>query len=397
MLSDARIRSAKPRPPDAYKLTDSHGLYLEIRPTGSKLWRYRYRIAKKENVFAIGAYPEVSLADARLERDRARALVKANVHPSGQRRLDRILEANDHATTFQAVALEWLAAKDWTPAVVAYSKKVFERDVFPTIGALPIKRVVPAHVLDILKTTGKRSPGIAAKARRMMSGVFEHAIATLRAENDPVHPVRKAVKQPKSVNKQPLTREQVAEFLELVDVYAGQFETRTAFNLLWLTLARPTEVVEARWAEFDLDGARWRIPAERMKMDAAHNVPLPKQAVALLRRLHAVTGHREILFPHRDNRSQPMSDAALRQAVRNMKLKFSYSPHATRTTGSTLLNEMGFRGDVIERQLAHQERNAVRRTYNHADYFAERAEMMQRWADMLDEIVLKRRTNGALG
>lgn len=385
MLSDTAVRNAKKKAAP-YKLTDGKGLYLEVRPTGAKLWRYRYRIARKENVFAIGAYPEVGLSAARAERDAARTLVKQGVHPAHNRKLDRIRQANEHANTFEAVAREWLASKDWTKAVVSERRRLLERDVFPKIGALPIRQVAPAHILEILKRIDKRSPVAAAQVKRAIAGIFSLAVSTLRADTDPSAPVRGAIKQPKSQNKTALQPAQIGVLLRAVDVYHGQFATKIAFRLMWFTLARPIEVIEAPWVEFDLDGAMWRIPAARMKMAAEHIVPLPRQAVALLVRLHALTGGGVHLFPHRDDRTRPMTDNALRQAVKNMRLPFRYSPHATRTTGSTLLNEMGYRGDVIERQLAHQEKDAVRRTYNQAKYLTERAEMMQAWADFLEGV-----------
>ena len=385
MLSDPLIRNAK-KQAAPYKLKDGKGLYLEIRPSGAKLWRYRYRIAGKENVFAIGAYPDVGLAGARSEREAARVLVKKGVHPSHNRKLDRIRQIHEHANTLEAVAREWLKSKTWTKGVLHERTKQLERDVFPAIGALPIRQVAPVHVLDILRTIEKRSPTAAAQIKRAFSGIFSLAVATLRAETDPSVPVRGSIKQPQSKHKVPLDAKQIGVLLRAVTAYHGGLPTMVAFKLMWLTLARPSEVIEAPWAEFDLAGATWRIPGARMKMRQDHIVPLPRQAVALLSRLQVLTGEGLLAFPNRDDRTKPMTDATMRQAVKTMKLPFKYSPHATRTTGSTLLNEMGFRGDVIERQLAHQDKDGVRRTYNQAQYLAERAEMMQSWADFLDGV-----------
>jgi integrase len=401
MLKDKKISDAK-KAKTPYKLTDGAGLYVEVKPTGKKLWRYRYRIGGKENVYALGEYAKppitetkdqarkrrqaglFTLMEARIERERCRALVKQGVHPAHERKLDRIRRKHERANTFRTVADEWLSAKDWTPRVKDSMGSLLEHDVYPHIGDLPIRQVTPAHVLDILNRIKKRSPTGAAQVKRAISGLFELAISTLRAESDPSYPVRKSVKQPKPENKIALSVEQIGTVMRKIDAYGGNFPTQSALRLLWWTLARPNEVLGARWSEIDLDEATWRIPAERMKMRTDHVIPLSTQAVNLLRRLHAITGERELLFPHRDDRTKPLVDATLRQAARQMELGFRYSPHATRATGSTRLNELGYRPDVIERQLAHQERNAVRRTYNPAEYLAGRRAMMQDWANMLD-------------
>jgi integrase len=261
---------------------------------------------------------------------------------------------------------------------------MLERVVFPSIGKLPVRQITPAHVLSILKRTAKHAPTVAVEARRSMSGIFELAISTLRADTDPVYPVRKALPANKTQHKRALSTDEIGQLLRDLAEYQGNFQTVAAFRLMWLTLCRPSEVIEAQWSEVDLDRTIWHIAAERMKMRTAHAVPLPRQAVELLRAVRGVTGERTFVFPNRDDRRQPMTDNALRQALKNLGWSGRYSPHATRTTGSTRLNEMGYAADWIERQLAHVEPNAVRRTYNHADYFADRAKMMQHWADMLD-------------
>jgi integrase len=263
---------------------------------------------------------------------------------------------------------------------------MLERVVFPKIGALPVKAITSAHILDVLNNAAKKNGlTVAAEAKRTMSSVFDLAVSTLRAEADPVYPVRRALPVNKTQHKRPLDGGEIGQLLRDVDRHGGRHKTIAAFRLMWLTLCRPSEAVEARWKEFDLDAAIWRIPPERMKKRKEHIVPLPEQAVAILRALHGITGHREHLFPHRDDRSKPMVTASFRQMLNVLGWSGKYSPHATRTTGSTRLNEMGFASDWIERQLAHAEANAVRRTYNHAEYFLERQGMMQQWADMLDK------------
>jgi integrase len=385
MLNDTQCRNAKAKG-KPYKLTDGKGLFLEVKPNGVKAWRYRFELSGKESVFALGEYPGTGLAEARQKRQDARELVKQGINPAHNRQLDRIRQEQANATTFEAVALEWLALKDWEEVTKTKRRAMLDRVVFPHIGQLPIKQVTPAHVLNVLTKTAKTAPTIANEAKRAMSGVFELAIATLRADTDPVYPVRKALPANKTQHKRALSADEIGQLLRDLEGYQGNFQTVAAFKLMWLTLCRPSEAIEACWSEFDLDGAIWRIPPERMKKRKEHVMPLPVQAVELLRTIHGVTGRHAHVFPNRDDRTKPMADASMRQALKNLGWSGKYSPHATRTTGSTRLNEMGYLADWIERQLAHEDSNGVRRTYNHADYLADRAKMMQQWADYLDAL-----------
>lgn len=386
MLNDTQCKNAKPKE-KPFKLTDGKGLYLEVKPNGVKAWRYRFELSGKESVFALGEYPIIGLADARQKRQEARELVKQGINPAHNRQLDRIRQEQENATTFETVALEWLALRDWVPVTKARRLDMLARVVFPKIGALPVKQVTPAHVLDVLNTAAKKNGlTVAAEAKRTMSGVFELAVSTLRADADPVYPVRKALPANKTQHKRALSADEIGKLLQDMQGHGGRHETIAAFRLMWLTLCRPSEAAEAQWAEFDLDAAIWRIPAERMKKRAEHVIPLPMQAVEMLRALHGITGRYAHVFPGRDERAKPMAPASLRQALNVLGWGGKYSPHATRTTGSTRLNEMGYPSDWIERQLAHAEPNAVRRTYNHADYLTDRAKMMQQWADYLDAL-----------
>jgi integrase len=338
MLNDTQCRNAKAKG-KPYKLTDGKGLYLEVKPNGVKAWRYRFELSGKESVFALGEYPIIGLAEARQKRQDARELVKQGINPAHNRQLDRIRQEQANATTFEAVALEWLALKDWEEVTKTKRRAMLDRVVFPHIGQLPIKQVTPAHVLNVLTKTAKTAPTIANEAKRAMSGVFELAIATLRADTDPVYPVRKALPANKTQHKRALSADEIGQLLRDLEGYQGNFQTVAAFKLMWLTLCRPSEAIEACWSEFDLDGAIWRIPPERMKKRKEHVMPLPVQAVELLRTIHGVTGRHAHVFPNRDDRTKPMADASMRQALKNLGWSGKYSPHATRTTGSTRLNE----------------------------------------------------------
>lgn len=383
-VSDSRLRSAKPAD-KSYKISCGGGLYLEVMPSGSKLWRWKYRLAGRENRYALGTYPQILLRDAREQSESARKLVAQGVHPSHQKRLDKIQAGHERANTFQLIAEEWLATKDWERVTKDRRLKMLERLVFPHIGQFAASRIVPVQILAVLKRIEKENgPTVAAEARRTMSSTFEFAIATLRAQVDPVYPVRKAIAANKTQHKRALGADEVGKLLRDVDQYGGHYQIQAAFRLMWLTLARPSEVMEAEWSEFDLEKNLWRIPAERMKKRKAHLLPLPIQAGELLKGMHTLTGGRKHVFVHRDNKMLPMVTASFRQMLKVLGWAGRFSPHATRTTGSTCLNELGYSSDWIERQLAHEDPNSVRRTYNHADHLPERAKMMQAWADLLD-------------
>lgn len=407
MLSVSRCNSASAKD-KLYRLKDEKGLYLEVKPNGKKVWRYRFELShegkRKESMFAIGDYAYVpagketedqaegrrnggafTLAEARLQRDKARALVRQGINPSHNRQLEKIKREQEFANTFQSVAEKWITLRDWEEITKKRRLDMLQRVVFPHIGKLPIRQVTSRHILDVLqKANDNNGPSVKDEAKRTMSAIFEFAVSNLMADADPVYPVRKALPPNKTQHKRPLTADEIGELLNDLSGYERNFQVVAAFKLMWLTLCRPNEVIGARWDEMDFENALWRIPAERMKKRKEHVVPLPKQAIEVLEGIRNFTGHRQHVFPHRDKRDEAMTDNALRQALKNMGWSKRYSPHATRTTGSTRLNEMGFSADWIERQLAHTEPNAVRRTYNHADHLEDRKEMMQQWADFLD-------------
>lgn len=414
-LTDVTIRNAKPREKPAgkdtsgkpafvfvdspYKLTDAGGLYLQVQPSGAKLWRYRYRIAGKENVFAIGEYfndkreGHISLETARAERDKARVLVRQGIHPSQQRQLARLANHASNANTFEAVAREWIAKKKsgWTPYYLRQVERFLASDVFPAIGKLPIRSVAAAHLLAILKKAEARgAETVALLIRQWVSAIFRYAVATLRADTDPASALKGAIHRPKVRHAKPLSRDELAKLLKAIDSYGGGRTTVIALRLMTLTFLRTSELRNARWSEFDFELAEWRIPDERMKMREMHIVPLSRQALELLRELHTLTGRGEFLFPNYRTPKTSMSPTTINRALERMgfagKDGIGFAAHGFRATASTMLNELQYRDDVIERQLAHGERNKVRASYNQAEYFPERKAMMQAWADMMDEI-----------
>lgn len=400
MLTDTQIRNAKPaeRP---YRIRAGKGLYLEVRPSGKKLWRYRYRLegvdgGKRENLYALGEYGKAgpdrgqyTLAEADQERARLRELVRAGVHPSHARRERRKAAIEAGANTFRAVAEEWIAANrgTWTPYYLKQIERAFAEAVYPDIGDLAITKITSAQLLRIVKAKAKGAPTVALLLRQWMGAVFRYAIAHLKAEHDPTFAIRKTVKRPPVRSKEPLRPADIPAFRDAVEKAGGYRQTKIALELLLYTFVRPGELRQSKWSEFDLDAGLWRIPAARMKMREPHVVPISTQACALLRELHGLTGGHDWLFPNVRDPKRPMTGTTLNRSLERMGYLGRLSAHGFRATASTWLNEVGFRHDVIERQLAHKERNAVRASYNKAEYLPERRAMMQQWADAIDAMV----------
>lgn len=390
LLTALDVRNAKPRS-KPYKLRDGKGLYLDVRPTGTKVWRYRYRIApgEAEQLFTIGeagdGADQVSLAKAREAREEARKLVKQGTHPRQHREIVKANKVREGKNTFKALAEEWLeeSAPSWTADYATQTRRGLKADIYPAIGNRPIRSITSADVLAVLKTRRKHA-AIASNMRSWIGSVFRYAIAQNAAEIDPTYALRGAVKQPKVKHRKPLPLKEMPAFMTAVRAYGGQRQTAIAGELLMLTFVRPGELCGARWAEFDLDGALWIVPAERMKMKEPHYVPLSDRAVALLRELHKLTGKREHLFPNVRDPKRPMEQGTLNLLFEKAGYKGRFSPHGCRATASTELNGMGFRPDVIERQLAHAPRNEVRASYNQQEYLSERRTMMQTWADVIE-------------
>ncbi|MCX6846048.1 MAG: tyrosine-type recombinase/integrase [Verrucomicrobia bacterium] len=394
-LTDTKIRNTKPAD-KLLKLADGGGLHLEVRPNGSRLWRYRYRIDGKENLFAIGQYPAVSLAEARVERDAAKVLVKKGMHPSHSRHVERMSTKSANANTFEFVANEWISKKgpQWSPYYRSQVETFMKVDVFPHIGRLPIRNVTAAHLLEVIrKIEGRGAATVAVLVRQWSSAIFRYAVATLRADGDPAAALRGAIHKPRTEHRIPLSREQIVAFKAQLDRYGGYRTTVIALSLMLLTFVRTAELRKAEWTEFDLDNAEWRIPAHRMKMRNPHIVPLSVEAVDLLKELRNYTGGSGFLFPNYRRPADCMTATTLNRALERMgfngKESMGFSAHGFRATASTILNELGYRPDVIERQLAHAERNKVRASYNHAEYMQQRREMMQTWADLLKNPLLR--------
>jgi integrase len=390
-LSDAKIRNAKPRP-KPYKLTDGEGMFLLIHPNGSKYWRLKFRYRGRERILALGVYPDVGIAEAREWRAQARKALAAGNDPAELKQVAKrqAVLKNEHG--FEFIAREWHEKRkhEWKPNSAKTVLTRLEMHVFPKLGDRPIAAITAPDILAMLRVVENRGALDTAQRLMQMCGqIFMYAIATGRAERNPVPDLRGALKTPVAKHHAYLKATELPEFLEKLQAYDGHHQTKLALRLLLLTFVRTTELRAAEWTEFDLEKAEWRIPAERMKMKEQHLVLLSSQAVEALRELHEHTGKRQYLFPNLHNPKTFMSENTMIFALYRMGYHSKATGHGFRSTASTILNEHGFHADVIERQLAHTERNPVRAAYNHAQYLPERRKMMQWWADHLDGVAKK--------
>jgi len=385
-LTDAAVRNAKPKD-KAYKLSDSAGLYLLVQPNGARYWRVKYRVEGKEKLLALGTYPEVKLAEAREKRDEARKLIGAGSDPIEVKREEKRLAKVRAENSFEKIAREWHEHQRgrWTEETAERALALLEADLFPDLGDRPITEIKAPEILEAVRKVERRGAlDVASRVLQRAKAIFRYAIQTGRAEYNPASDLVGALKTRKVEHRAALGRNELPEFLRKMEAYDGHQLTRLGLRLAVLTFVRSAELREARWSEFDLDAAEWRIPAERMKMRAPHLVPLSKQAVAILRDLHQVTGRYELAFPSQNNREKPMSENTLLYAMYRMGYHGRATVHGFRATASTILNENGFHFDAIERQLAHAERNKVRAAYHRSEYLEERKRMMQWWADFVD-------------
>ena len=385
-LSAIAVKSAKPKD-KPYKLGDGGGLYLLVNPNGSRYWRLKYRFNSKEKVLALGVYPDVPLADARKETIKAKELLEKSCDPSAYKRAAKVELS---ATTFEFVALEWLEKNEgrWSIDHAKRVKQSLVVDVYPTIGLIPIDTIKAKDCLLVIRKIEERGAlDVAGRAKQRMASIFRYAIYTGYTEKNPVDALVDVIQSRKVINRAALPANQLPAFLNAVDTSDRITAiTRYALRLIALTFVRPGELRAAMWSEFDFDKSEWRIPAERMKMNEEHIVPLSRQSIEILKKAYEISGSYEYVFPGYHNCRRPMSENTLTYAIRR-RLNFDATAHGFRTVASTILNESGFRPDVIERQLAHGERNKVRAAYNKAQYLGDRTDMMQWWADYLDNQV----------
>jgi integrase len=395
MLNDLAIKALKPRQA-AYKASDEKGLYLLINPNGSRLWRYKYRVLGKEKLLSFGGYPAVSLAKARAARDAARKLLDGDevanvlpVDPMVKRKETKLARLVASETSFQAVARQWW--EQWrlarSPRHAEYVIRRLEADVFPLIGAIPVNTVQPKDLVAMCKHIASRgAKDIAARCLQTSGQVFRYGIAHGLAARNPAAEIKPAeiIGARKKVHFASIEVKELPDLLRQIQGYRGAHTTRIAMQLMAYTFVRTSELIGARWEEFDLEAARWNIPPERMKMRIKHIVPLASQTIELLRVLQLQTGHGPNLFPSERGQGKPMSNNTILKALERMGYKGRMTGHGFRSLASTQLNEMGFRPDIVELQLAHQEQDEVKAAYNYAQHMEKRTAMMQTWANFLD-------------
>lgn len=389
-LSELQVKNAKPATKET-KLFDGAGLFLLVTPSGGKLWRLKYRFGGREKLLTLGAYPQISLSDARQRREDARRLLANGIDPSEVKKAKRE-EQQEQKRTFEVVAREWFVKNEpgWSASHCATVKSRLERDIFPVFGNSPISEIKRSHIIGLLKGIEARGKIETAKRLKIYCGqIFRYALNHEWVESNPTADLKTGdilTKAEKKHHAAIIEPKQVAELLRAIDVYTGTFVVKCALQLAPLVFVRPGELQKAEWAEFDLDAAEWNIPAARMKTKQPHLVPLATQAVAILRDLYNVTGEGIYLFPSLRSSKRPMSNVAMLAAFRRMGFeKEEMTTHGFRAMARTILDEvLQFRPDFIEHQLAHAVRDPNGRAYNRTAHLAERRKMMQTWADYLE-------------
>lgn len=370
-------------------LKDGGSLFLYVTPAGNKLWRFRYRIGGKPAIYAIGKYPEVSLEAARVERDRARDLVKQGIHPVVEKRTRVSVQIEVNETTFESVARRWMVSNvQWSEGYADQVKKYLEKDVFPKVGNLPISSIRPAHLRPLIQGVAERgAPTVAILIRQWCSQLFAYASAEDLCDQDPTALLKRSVKRPRVRHNPPLPWNEIPDFLNKVDE-SGYRATVIALRLMALTYVRTAELRKAKWTEFDLKNAIWTVPAGRMKMRQPHIVPLSKQAIELLEELQKLTGGSEFLFPSFRKPGQVISATTLNKALERMGYLGRFSSHGFRATATTLLGLLSYPENRVDLQLAHSRRkkDSSRAPYDHTKYIASRKIIMQDWADILDAL-----------
>lgn len=389
-LTDTQIRKTKATDKPV-KLTDGRGLSLMVVPAGGKWWRFRYRFDGKQKTLSMGTYPDVPLAKARENRDEARRLVADGIDPSENRKAQKAAKLGRTANSFEVIAREWFEARKskWAPSHSSRLLKRLENDVFPWLGGRPIAEITAPEILAVMRRIeGRGTLDTAHRAHQDCGQVFRYAVATGRAERDPTGDLRGALPTAAGGHFAAITDPaSVGELLRAIDGFKGTFIVQCALKLAPMLFVRPGELRQARWQEFDLDKAEWKYLATKTKTE--HFVPLASQAVAILRELHALSGHTEFVFPGARSNGRAMSDAAVNAALRRMgyDTRTEITGHGFRAMARTILHEvLDIAPEVIEHQLAHKVPDALGSAYNRTKFLPARKAMMQQWADYLDKL-----------
>ena len=402
-LTELKIKSAKPKA-KMYRLADGDGLYLQVTPQGRKFWRFRYFVLGKEKMLALGAYPEISLAEARDKRHEARKALANGIDPGAAKQEEKRRAVFNAENTFEGVAKEWFEnnKSKWTPEHADRLWRRIEIHLIAELGKRPIADISTLELLNTIRkvetqkiTRGdghlKRRGGteVSHRVLQTASSIFNYAIVTERMAINPAYPLRdgRALKPHKAKNYPTITAKELPEFLQRLAEAKTTLQNKLAIRLMLLTFVRTGELRKSTWKDVDLEAKEWRLPAEITKMRDEHIVPLSKQAIELFRELHEISGHRELLFPPQQHRKHMlMSENTINMVIKRMGYEGKMVGHGFRALASTTLNEQGYPPDIIERQLAHAERNKIRAAYNRAEYLPQRRKMMQEWADYIDKI-----------
>ena len=394
MLNDTAIRNLKPQDKPK-KYADGGGLFLYVSASGAKLWRMTYRFNMKSKLLSFGAYPVVSLKDAREKRDAAKKLLADGIDPSRHKREAKKAALIAEASTFERVVLEWHETQTIHNSEKDRARKLYTLShfLFPTLRKTPIAEITAMDLLLVVKQLEREGKELIAHRLIQYCGmVFRYAMATGRVPRNTAADLHRAVRPHQKKHRATITdTAKIGTLLRELDNYKGFFQVRAALRLIPLFFVRSVELTGAEWQEFNFDSREWRIPAKRMKMGLPHVVPLADQAVVILKELHRHTGNGQYLFPSRNTIREPIHYSTLLQAIRSIGYaKDEMCIHGFRSMASTLLNELGYNRDWIERQLAHSEKNTSRDAYNHAQYLPERHRMMQSWANYLDTLRIKK-------
>lgn len=397
-LTDSAVRNAKPCS-KTYRLPDGRGLYLVVPATGNKRWLFRYRFDGKENAISFRLYPEVSLKDARRQREKARELLTKGIDPNEQRKIDKLQKTDSDKNTFQAVAELWFNSQKnkWTKGYQVKVVRMLERKLHPWIGDLPIRKITPPILLKVLRKTESEGKFTTAHTMKQIAGqVFRFSVATGQTERDITFDLRGALATAQKKHMAAIIDpKEVGRLMRAIDGYQGSPEVCCALRLAPHVFARPGELRKAEWSEIDFDKSLWCIDAKKMKMRNDHIVPLSRQSLAILREIRLITGNYRYVFPSARSTTRPMSENAILAAIRNMGYtKDQMTGHGFRAMARTLIDEeLGYRPDWIEQQLAHVVKDPLGRAYNRTKHLKERKEMMQKWSDYLDDLRAKAEVN----
>ena len=381
------------------KHSDGGGLYLYITPEGKKSWRMGYRFMGKQKLLVIGPYPAISLKEARERREAAKKLLVDNIDPSSAKQEAKAAAALAAQNSFKVIAGEWLEKKgrEWTDATRYQIVKRLEKNIFPALGKRPVNSITPPELLAVLRKVESRTVDTAHCCMCDCGRIFKYAIATGRAERDIAADLRGALAtQPVTHFATIRDKAEIGILLNALEKYHGYFTTKCGLMLAPYVFVRPMELTWAEWSEVDFEAQEWRIPAKRMKMRQEHIVPLAKQSMSILHELYAFSGNSKFLFPSVKSNKEIQNRTTFVHALRRMGYTMEkMTVHGFRSMASTILNELGYNRDWIERQLAHSESNSIRAAYNYADYLPERRKMMQDYADYLTVLKEKARREAA--